>query len=153
MKRILIGIAVVFCAQVAFQTYLAVERTDIDFTSMAGSTTLSRPLVPKDQILADLTIPEPDEMVIQTVMARSPKPATRPQSSFASYRTPARSAVKPTLAIFKPVVIRIPSPSPTYAKVDQKVDQKSDKRSFPSKAVAVLKKPYDWIKTVASKLR
>ena len=149
MKRILIAIAVVFCAQVAFQTYLAVERTDIDFYAL--STPLRAPVAKDHLVLADLAVPEPQQIELPTIVRmRYVVREQKAQPSYAAYRRNAGREIRPTVAVFKPVIITVPSRPITASYAPE---PKREKRSLPSKAAAVIKKPYDWLKAVASKLK
>lgn len=149
MKKILIAIAAVFCAQIAFQTYLAVERTDNDFAKL--TTPLTGSVTNNGQMLADLTVHEPAQIDVPTVIrTRYIVKVEKSQPVYATDRRPTQRETQPTVAAFKPVIITAKVTQPIA--VADKVER-SEKRSFPSKAVAVIKKPYDWLKAVASKLR
>jgi hypothetical protein len=162
MKRYLIGIAAVFCVQIAFQTYLAIERSDNNFLSTTRPALSQFPPIQDGQLIADLTEPEVPfsvDMVSTSVKARHIKHSEPIGPSLAVYHKPRKAASTETYAAFKPVIIPIPSQSSSpsserllFDRKSEKVDQRTQKRSFPSKAVAVIKKPYDWLKIVASKL-
>lgn len=147
MKRILIGIAAVFCAQAAFQTQLAVERTEIEYASLV--TPLAKPVATDNILLADLTVREPAQIDVPSIVRTRyivRQPTTRPVH--AKLRRPAKHNIESTVAAFKPVII---TPSSTPVKVIYKTESPSEKRGFPSKALAVIKKPYGWLKAVASR--
>ena len=158
MQKIVVGIIAVFFVQIGFQVYLAVERTNVAYATAH---------IPPDLSAGSLAdVEDPDSYGVTglaqgATAAKFRRPQAEPtrRAVFAderSRRAPLRTA---TTALFKPVVITVPTRPDTS--VEKRVftattvsfgdDRKKDK-SLPKKALAVVKKPFDWLKAVASKV-
>ena len=166
MQRIVFGILAVFLLQIGFQIYVAVEKTNDDYarlTPLGNSIPNTAPEIASiDDPVSD-PIRESAEIKV-TRISSNLRPTTHrdlplsPAIAVARRRDRVDSAA--TTADFRPVVIVIP-PRPAATRTAEKnaVIKPSEapryvreKRSLPQKALAVVKKPYDWIKSAASKL-
>jgi len=158
MRKIIWGIAIVFCMQVAFQLAMTANRSDADYAA------LRTPL----QNGIDISTPAPDAYDLDTNIApvdtepqieRSPiqtKVLIRYIAVPEYQRSAARAA---TTAAFKPVVITYdrtgaltgPSTAQAERRSSAKPEPASDDKRSP--IAKVVTKPYDWLKAVGSKLR
>ena len=163
MRKLILGIAAVFCAQIAFQLFVAID----DYRARSYSVQLAGPA--EDE---SIEIALSDDGAIEQVSETGSGPdkartvAQRPvRRNIASQRitfTPVRTS---SIAGLGTTVIVIPQPSPTeraplvtpreprsgYA-VTTKEISRPRKRSFFAKALPILKKPYELLKLVGSKL-
>ena len=164
MQKIVVGIIAVFFVQVGFQIYSAVSRTNYAYTSATidplftpGS--LDRSAVPP--YLGNLYRSSLPSEKAETPRPRSEEPIEyQARSPYQPVQAVKRGSRRPEVlrsaAIGPDIVITIAPPvrpaySPTNAIVSSSV-KREKKRSFLSKSLHVLKKPYDWLKAVAMKL-
>ena len=165
MQKIVVGIIAMFFVQVGFQVYSAIGTTNYAYRSL--STEIPAEALPQgvaaaiDELYlasfrpADISPPRPERSELKVLSQREPdrsQTSRRAMQAIATRRAPAYTET----AIGKDVIITIPSPSaPSYRSVDltaSAAPQREKKRGFFSKSLRVLKKPYDWMKTVAMKL-
>jgi hypothetical protein len=162
MYKLILGIIIILGLQASFQVYNAVERTDIAFASIER---ISEPqLAPFSRPVAAAEVPETGvDLPRSSALAR-------PQVTLARHSAPVRSAARLTTfasAVKSPrprtqtVERRAPAlPQSTAVAASKQtrprlydgpsVDRDQDgKGSFVAK---VVKKPYEWLKTVGSKL-
>lgn len=169
MKKPILGIIAVFCAQLTFIGYNAFELP-IDHAAISP--------VAASSLGPAVLEPESDTIVV----ARSGGPAASPPGFIRTHSKPVLTAARKTVArknfvertadmaaIRKPIVItystgdpvKFTAVSPVTQAVSREPEVRSsapdvkpaiEKKSFASKALPVLKKPYDWLKAVAGKL-
>ena len=174
MKWWILGIISVFCLQLGFIEYTAIDRrfetlvAVNEVTSDSDSTANALAILNGDEFLnldadQDSSGANIEEIAVSTPYRRKSK---RPDAVV--YRTKAvkaRSAigvksVPQFVALLKPTQITIRTEHPTAIAgasenkplLAQSVPR-SPKRSFISKSVSVLKKPYDWLKAIGSRLK
>ena len=158
MRKIIWGIAIVFCMQVAFQLAMTANRSDADYAA------LRTPL----QNGIDISTPAPDAYDLDTNIApvdaepqieRSPIQTNILIRYIAVPEYRRSSERDATTAAFKPIVITYDRTGaltgPSNAQAERRSPAKpelpsDDKRSLIAKVVT---KPYDWLKAVGSKLR
>ncbi|HTH51678.1 MAG TPA: hypothetical protein VL501_07080 [Pyrinomonadaceae bacterium] len=161
MKKIIWGIAAVFCVQVGFQLAMTAERSNDDYarldTPLQTGIPYAQPRAVDPGLLDTSTYT--GNIVERASLTRLETPHRTISLPSVAVRVARRPAPAPmTTANFKPVVItydrsgaltdasasaRNPVPR---TKVDADND---DKRSMIAKIVT---KPYDWLKAVGSKL-
>lgn len=172
MKKLILGIIAVFCLQVGFIVYNAPDTVG-DMVSK----TADYPVEPLNNATEPLelvdTLPDESDTVLT---ARSDNPdAFRPviaQHRGVSTQFERRSVkVVAKAPIFRSTVITIPPQKPVefsfkneYAALATPVSsenydvavvetRRQEKRSLVSKALPIIKKPYDWLKAVGSKIK
>jgi len=160
MKKLILGIVAVFCVQIMFQVFMAVDRSDTDRRAMIASGELIGPVAGIPTIsLAEL--PEKVELArmdeSETVTSRRPqRPQIEPSSAIY-----ARTVERPFNAATMVAMVQLPAKpdvltqqTESYAAhVVVKETFHTDNRSFFAKAVPILKKPFGWLKAVGSKLK
>ncbi|MBV9217748.1 MAG: hypothetical protein JO053_16395 [Acidobacteria bacterium] len=162
MQKIVLGIIAVFFLQATFQAYLAIEQSREDYQAMTHST-------PLNDALGDLSVeaasvhealPLSDVSVGPMGLHHLSKPSH--DTSYASYRRPTFARIMPNALAkgFAPVTIPIPAPVrymdaslPRQSSVVESKAVRKDTRSLPAKAFAVIKKPYDWVRSLAMKFK
>lgn len=156
MRKVIWGIAIVFCVQVAFQLAMTASRSDADYARLRTPLQAGIP-VPEESLDADDL-----DTNIAPVEAATEEFSTPTQTRvlIRYIRMPERTHLEPhtvTAAPFKPVVItydrsgalttastQTPERRPT-PRMETPAD---DKRSLIAKVVT---KPVDWLKAVGSK--
>ena len=169
MKPTILGIIlVVLCLQLGFIVYSAVERqmdtlvavNEISTASVANAD------IPETWDNLDLLHTDADREIDDEVVAASAKRTIRRPSG--TRRSLNRIVASPVN--FEPVVIaykklpavefhtehpqNLPASTepPTYSFPAKSASRPEKRRSFLLKSVAVLKKPYDWLKAVGSRI-
>ncbi len=168
MKRIILAILSVALIQFSFQVYMAVDRSDAEYRAMKNDAKSVRGVPMAELKTAEL--PEPD-LDPAAAFARVERPKLRVPQLQPQRHENVTIAIKPVpTPLFAPVIINIPpkqkyletrsalppalAPSPSPAKtVASRREGPPEDRSFMAKAWPVVKKPVDWIKTLASKLK
>jgi hypothetical protein len=161
MRKLVFAIGVVFCVQLSFQVYMAFEQSDAEYALMRSTTTPAKP--PGEAILAALE-PAVLNTGISTANSRSILVSSRipaPRSVLVSEARYSRSHADPmtsSVAAWRPIVITYKKPASSEAVTfcgGRKVSapQPEERKSLLAKALPVIKKPYDWLKAVGSKLR
>jgi len=159
MRKIIWGIGLVFCVQIAFQLAMTANRSDADYASL--HTPLQNGI---DSPAASLDVDDLDTNIApveaETAAAAYAPVQTRVLIRYVTvpevrHATPERA----TTAAFKPVVITydrtgaLPTGSAPSATAQNpskpRTEQPDDKRSLIARVVT---KPYDWLKAVGSKL-
>lgn len=161
MRKLLLGIVAVLCVQITFQIFTAVDRSDEKNRALMASGPLVAPVTTPGDPAVDV-IPEPNDVEVASsrtnlvVHKRAALSIINPAPA-----TPVREQPAP---LFKPVTIVAMAPKPPLpgefsaetvsrtAYLATKERKRTGKRSLFSKALPVLKKPYDWLKAVASKV-
>lgn len=164
MKNLICGIIAVFCAQLAFIGYSYLGQP-LDTASVSPVETFG-------PLFAGLE-PEPD--TIATVRPRAAVTGVRVKRIAASepafitakhtIKLPRKNFVdrNPGLIAFqKPIVITYRTEYPIASVSSRESDDRryiasikptNEKKSLVSKALPIIKKPYDWLKAIASKMR
>ncbi len=156
MRKIIWGIAVVFCVQVAFQLAMTANRSDADYAALRS------PL--QNGIYAPPDIAEMQDLDTDFAAADSNPIPERAEARtkfliryvpvYRTLRLPAAKSTAPTTA-FRPVVITydrsgaLPK-DPTAVASNRprpRTEHPDDGRSLIAKVVT---KPYDWLKAVGS---
>jgi hypothetical protein len=165
MQKIVVGIIAVFFVQIGFQVYSAIGSTNYAYNSLSKEppAEVSPQSVTDAPAIDDLYLAsyreQPAAELSEPKVLRQHEPdlpKSSPRMIQAVERAPRRAPAYTTAAIGKDVIITIPPPSvPSYRSVDMVASaspRQEKKRGFFSKSLRVLKKPYDWMKTVAMKL-
>jgi len=160
MRKIIWGIGIVFCVQIAFQLAMTANRSDADYASLR--TPLQNGIyapaasLDADDLDTNIALGEPE-----TAAATYSPVQTRVLIRYVTIPEVRHSAPeRATTAAFKPVVITydrtgalttgsVPSTS-AQTPSKPRTEQPDDKRSLIARVVT---KPYDWLKAVGSKLR
>ena len=173
MKRLVLGISIIFCLQLGFIAYTAIDNpietlpvvNDDAHDSM--SLTNAPAISDYDEFWkADENDPNRKEITLSKSLRRTSKRSsgTIQASSKKFIRNPVSRQI-----IFEPVVIAIkkspeikfrteyPHSASTAREFKNRISSRSipraEKKSFFTKSVSVLKKPYDWLKAVASRIK
>ncbi len=164
MKKPIFGIIAVFCAQLTFIGYNYLERP-IDTASVSPVTALSQ----------GLAVIEPERDTVFVVRSDAPpvtvrvnrKTVAEPAFTTAkkTIKPPPRNLVDRTpglIAFQRPIVITYRTEYPNTSTAGRESDDRgytasakpyNEKKSLVSKALPRLKKPYDWLKAIGSKLK
>ena len=167
MKGPILGIIAVFCLQLGFTLYTTIDREIGEMVAVGAVTDGTTLLADADQ---DYDLPE---TFISAPASQRPVLNSRP--TFVSAKRPEKLPASRSVT-FEPVLIayqkypeikfktenpRITPPVVSEAKTFQASAEvrtatatraTREKRSFFSKSVAVIRKPYDWLKAVGSRL-
>jgi len=155
MRKIIWGIAIVFCVQVAFQLAMTADRTDASYAALHSP--LQNGIDSPASALSDDELDTNIGPVETDTIVASVPVQTRYLIRYIRVPEPARPADRPAAAI-KPVVITydrtgaLSTASTTTAERRAPARTETptdDKRSLIAKVVT---KPYDWLKAVGSKL-
>ena len=162
MRRPLLGIIVVFCLQMGFIAYTAINRPTETFLRVNEIASETNP------IAEALDIPDGTEVFndkdssgvnrkrIVTETLISSRKVVRAPASRPIYRVPQLVASQ------KPMKTRLkteypqPTPFTTESKnypLSGRVVSRPEKKSFLSKSIAVFKNPYDWVKALGARIR
>jgi len=179
MKKLVWAIAAIFCVQVVFQLVMMAERSDADYALL--QTPLHQPVDPyTSPVVSDSDLIVPDDLSIDDSDAQASfaslryRPPAGADTGFRGYglERPSRFRHRRHQGLknpepFKPVIItykRYDAPTeavtfrvetkaqaapPIVQPTEDRRPLKEDKRPLIAKVVT---KPYDWLKTVASKL-
>ncbi|CAN5623698.1 hypothetical protein BH10ACI3_BH10ACI3_16390 [soil metagenome] len=178
MKHPILGMIAVFCLQAGFIAYTALDHlnetmaTLNDVTIATKSASDIADLSEVDEYLGRDTNQIPSEIKSERLMVSKPDEQKRKNQAGFLLTSNKRSARIPAPvqlnlstqfnAMREPRETRVrteyPRSSPTgdaskNHTVSTVTIPKPEKRSIVSKTVAVIKKPFDWLKTVASRLR
>ena len=165
MKLTILGILAVLCLQFGFIVYSAIERQMDTLVALNEIPTASVANADVPETWDSLDVLDTDREIKSDVVAASEKRVIRRPSG------PRRAnKIMAAPVNFEPVVVAYqklpavefgtehpqnlptssePASNQPHAEV---VPQPEKKRSFLSKSAAVLKKPYDWLKAVGSRL-
>jgi len=176
MKKLVWAIAAIFCVQVVFQLVMMAERSDADYAVL--QTPLHQPVDPyTSPVVSDSDLIVPDDLSIADSDAQASFASLHPAGADTDLRgsgleRPSRCRHRRHQGLeipeqFKPVIItykRYDAPTeavtfrvetkaqaapPIVQPTEDRRPMKEDKRPLIAKVVT---KPYDWLKTVASKL-
>ena len=172
MKKPLLGIFAVFCLQLGFIAYNAIIPAEGSPMNVDEVATTAAPLpvfsdldfVSSVPVSAPELTSDPEAPRAQRSGVPRPRSASVKNNDFRVFQTD-----------FKSVSITVPKPSPftfavrepstrteypttaaperTPAAYEVRTLERRKKRNFFAKSLAVVKKPYDWLKAVGSKLR
>lgn len=174
MKWPIFGILAVFLLQLGVIGYGSADRyfaADPDVAAIAIPFDELPTVTDRDLETLD---PNPPDLVSGPLVAQNTSQAIRTRSSVSR-----KGVVRTFDTDFRPVTIRVPEPSPyTFAVLEPepqrterpksvaasefgdvlkptsaRIVEKKKKRSFMAKTFSVIKKPYDWMKAVGSKLK
>lgn len=160
MKKIIWGIAAVFCVQVGFQLAMTAERSNDDYARLTTPLQNGVTDVPATTIGPELLDPDTYRSAEYTSLSHK-RIQHRVSPGYADARVGSRRSEVPAAraTAFRPVVITYDRRGalteasafvrPQNAAAKPKADL-VDKRSLIAKIVT---KPYDWLKAVGSKLR
>ncbi len=173
MKKPIIGIIAVFLLQLGVIGYGSVERYFDADPDVAAIPTPNDALPTITDVDLETAAPIEVNSVAEPLVAQSLSHGTRPRSSASR-----KSVIRTFETDFRPVTIKVPEPSPyTFAVLEPepqrteypkavaserseilkpasaRIAEKKRKRSFMAKTFSVIKKPYDWMKAVGSKLK
>ena len=163
MTLLVLGIIAIASLQVAYMAYQSIDRRFGSVGSTVGEVTAESPPIVVSAIADLAEDPAPRKPLGHkkpAYVAKTERPR-RPQLVFTAIRkTPVarRRPVKDeAVADMKPVVIEYKGP-PRKTYGSEHLAEKSDrlrpeKRSFFSRTLSIVKKPYSWLKVVGSKLR
>jgi hypothetical protein len=177
MNRTVLGLIGVFVVQAGFIGYTALERQSNEFLTANGVPIVFEPIVSDSAIVTDI---DPSLTEIEPLPGESPRTAfivnssarrSRRRSTATQFLVARRTQplVKTTTAMFVPRIITVPTvavrPRTEHPGIISnesgtnrfvaftKPVARVEKRSFAAKSVSVLKKPFDWLKAIASRLR
>lgn len=145
--KLLFGIALVFCLQITFTLLIAVNRTEEEYFAMAKDPPMRISGGPQNE-LAALDDTQPAAAFRRE--KRSVIRATQTQTTERPVDTvKERDPKKTTVAVRQPPIRVFEPTSLANAKFSQPKRERNDRSLF-AKALPVIKKPYDWVKTAAS---
>jgi len=174
MTKFLTGIVAVALVQIAFGIYLSTERLEEMMWNAAAEAT---PVFDKTSDLSLASISENDLLTVDDSDIRPDRAAAvtavllRKDTNDvkqdpvrkirrSSERSPQNYSVE-NASFRKPLKVVVSDPYAGKPSVERrsevtetpKITPRSENRSFIAKAMPVIKKPYDWLKAVGSKLR
>ena len=163
MRKLILGIVAVLCVQIMFQTFMAVDRSDADRRAMIASGPLVGPIADAGDATADIAEPTEHNEVApmyadsRTVSRRLGSKNIRPRQAPGSRVLPGTLDPVTITAASAP---KPPAPGSNALQTSSNVVHlvtrdapKFQKRSLIARALPVIKKPYDWLKAVASRLK
>jgi len=160
MKKPILGIIGICLLQVGFVAYNAFELP-VDMSAVTPVREISQAPAPFDQVYDDIVVFRSENSVseipakripsapVLTAIRRDPRPAAkpepiRPQVVLTAQRSPIRTEYPVAPLEYKESNKAL---SATF------VTKQAKKKSFFSRALPIIKKPYDWAKAFAGKLR
>jgi hypothetical protein len=166
MRKLILGIVAVFCVQIMFQVFTDVDLSDAGRRARLEQGQLVDP-VSGGYSVDVAEMPRDEEMPVADIETAGNRPrfavlkravAPRLEIASVSYSRPAPRRVNTaalvamaerpaTPDVFAPQMITYP------AYLSAKESTRTEKRSFFAKALPVIKKPYDLLKAVGSKLK
>lgn len=166
MKRRVLGIIAVFCLQLAFVGYTVIDspiETAVAVNEVGGAPLTPAPNIADDEFFAEYTPPADDEIAVVNGERGANKRAA--VVSQVSYKRAARPPASRNVDAYQFTAVkttvdrrtRTEYPQATAPDGESKSYQlsarhRSGKRSFLSKSVSVIKKPYDWLKALGSRM-
>jgi hypothetical protein len=172
--KLLMGIMGVLVLHAVFVAFVATDsRSEVAMRSVVADVeagrisgpaleTVAEPDLATDQFDAVPAIEEPVRTVIVYRYLNRQNPSVYASSPASKAVPKVRSTAdsSPGILAFQPTVINYRMNSATDIASDKKfaveakyADPKREKKSFMAKVVPVIKKPYDWLKAVASKMK
>jgi hypothetical protein len=173
MRKLVLGILALVAIQFAFITYMMVWQPRVEPTGQlsqapstaapnAGSSVPNENLIgdpspevtPEREVLLARTPPRPTRVKDVPVNVREQSPTITRAPAFRQSRPafePARYKVASRPLEFRNVVISY-NRNPSMSDCEIREAPRARKRSYIAKATPVLKKPWQWIKAVGSKL-
>lgn len=153
MQKIVVGIIAVFFVQITFQVFNAVERTNDEYVGISNFSSPSDDVelhadVDQLHVESEFLSEVPAALAVQRRQERRPEPVR------ANYRQPVNPKATPAKSLFPPVVITATARSIANDERPMTASfvEKKKGKSVPAKALTVIKKPYDWMKSAFSKL-
>ena len=157
MRKIIWGIGIVFCIQIAFQLAMTADRTDASYAALHSplQTGIANPastlsdedldtnIAPVESETALEASPVQTRYLIRYIRVPEPPPAAE--------RPTAAAAIKPVVITYdRTGALTTASTTTTERRTPARTETPSDDtRSLIAKVVT---KPYDWLKAVGSKL-
>jgi hypothetical protein len=165
MRKLILGIVAVVCVQITFQALTAVERLDAETRSHVKIVPLVAPITgdPVDDVAKLPTESESPQVYGEAVRPEASTPSFKratvtvaPRPAFGK-RAVSRNLDRDAMVamadepaapeIFTPQIITYPAHLMTTEA------PRREKRSVFTKALPVIKKPYEWLRSVGSKLK
>jgi len=173
MKRIILGIFTVFALQLGFIVYSAMDRPmdGLAAVNALPTTQLAIADIPDTQGALDLFDTSPDRNATGEIVAASTTAPNRRPSGLRRSRNRTTANPDSRTVDFEPVVIAYqkhpaikfrteypqtaapPSVPANHQLSAKAVARPEKKKSFLAKSAAVLKKPYDWLKAIGSRIK
>src|ERR1035437_4883400 len=160
VRSVILGcIIAVCCVQISFQVYMAIDPSDADYRavteSVRGVSVNGVPVAELPETNVDGPIPQPvlkQPQRLKAVVYRMPEISMAVARRKTSDRVPQLATVA--------VINKTPASAPTSTSNRVSVttfiwreEPAKNRKPFIAKAFPVIKKPYDWIKALAIKLR
>lgn len=161
MKKLILGIVAVVCAQIMFQVLMAVDRWDTVYRAKIAAGMLVRPLtVPGGTDPAvtpeNVDLARTDEHAV-IVRKRPQRARIEPQTLIARRSVERRfdrsSMLAMTEAPSRPAILPLQPDDEYTVRSAASESARSGNKSFFAKALPIVKKPYGWLKAVGSKLK
>lgn len=165
MKHLVLGILVVFCLQLGFNAYNAIDRQGATLVAINEVTSGTNPVANVFDISNDDRFLNGDNVEYVSdqpaLWTRGRRAGFVPVKAVLFLKKGVPTANESPVSMQKPLKnITITYQRPTQAATAVKTSAPSaavaaytEKRSFASKSVSVIKKPYDWLKAVGSRIR
>ena len=163
MKLPILGILIVIFLQLGFTAYNALDRPIESLVAVKAVTTGTNPIASTYNNLDDESFRSTEriENIISALNIRNNKRS--PEATFISSKKPVPASrttnIVPRFVAaqkhFESITISYPKPTNGESESDQYIARlvsKPEKRSFVAKSVSVMKKPYDWIKALGSRI-
>ena len=163
MKRPVFGIIAMFCLQLGFIAYNAIDRPSDALVAVNEVVSGTNPIADVPNILNGVDDEEFSVSPPESRKSRRPNVAafvyikhiakvstTRPINAAPQY-VALQKPLETTIRIEYPKAMPIVSKSENY-QPSSPIAPRSEKRSFVSKSFSVLKKPYDWLKALGSRI-
>lgn len=177
MRKVVLGIALVLCLDVAFIWMISNESEGTEIARAIAPAVMAPVMREQPQ-----SIPEPIEDSVEPIIERSPSaPDLRPKRRETPDQRAGSQSQEPDISdrplpgeiknLYPDRIIFIGKTEVSVATADREpvpvrdeVEPRSDlqastrtereikKRSFPSKAFSIVKKPYEWVKALAAKI-
>ena len=161
MKKLILGIVAVVCAQIMFQVFLAVDRSDTVYRAKIATGLLVGPLngsgVTDPAVLPEnVELARMDERSV-TARNRPQQPRIEPQTRMARRAVERRFDQSSVIAMAEAPsrldMLAVQSDDQYTVNALTRENTRSGNKSFFAKALPVIKKPYGWLKAVGSKLK
>jgi hypothetical protein len=166
MRNLIIGIVSILCLQISYQVFLAVDRTSENYNAMSPVDTievegrelasLTDPVPAPYSVVPVRSVPTSRRVAAEPVKRALPDQRSnvmavkRPRPKSVNVETIDHFAVKTAYARDLP---QAPNARIRPSEVVSTHVEPKENRSFFAKALPVIKKPYDWMKAIGSKLK
>lgn len=159
MKWPILGILIVFCLQLAFTAYVSIDRESETMVAVNEVTGGTDNIVNAPEIYseAEFVVSAPkrqkhvrfDEAILVSSKNVAKIPAAKAANSFKQSVASQKPFESITITYSRVVS---PASEPINFQSSSRAIPQLDKRSFVSKSVSVLKKPYGWLKALGSRV-